>query len=271
MNDSDKKSIPSRHHRQQAVQPDGGRSVERTERRRLVRALATGGVVAGVALPEKWSAPVVDSVLLPAHAQATTSGFFGQGDLNNFIVGLPAGFHHALGQLARSVNLPSRERVGLFDNWIGTAHAGEQPSMPEVYEASSSSFGFVIGYLSPDSTLTLRMDMRFFAGSENPFDITCTQDAIIPLCLEGKINENDFKPLNLINCEGFSPLSGYIHARIKSIASDSALIELQPESNGVTDTLYLMRGGDRPNCPNCQSAVSGLEGNCTSPWSDDAD
>ncbi len=43
------------------------------KRRRILKALATGtGAVATVKLaPEKWTKPVVDSVLLPAHAQTT--------------------------------------------------------------------------------------------------------------------------------------------------------------------------------------------------------
>ena len=42
-------------------------------RRKLLKTLAgTGGVVAaGALLPEKWTQPVVDRILVPAHAQAT--------------------------------------------------------------------------------------------------------------------------------------------------------------------------------------------------------
>jgi hypothetical protein len=40
-------------------------------RRRLLTALAAGGVVGANTLPERWIKPVVDSVMLPAHAQAT--------------------------------------------------------------------------------------------------------------------------------------------------------------------------------------------------------
>lgn len=43
-------------------------------RRKLLKTVAAGGgaIIAGKTLPEKWGRPVVDSVLLPAHAQ--TSG-----------------------------------------------------------------------------------------------------------------------------------------------------------------------------------------------------
>lgn len=50
-------------------------------RRRLLKALggAGGTIAAGKVLPEKWTRPVVESVLLPAHAQAT-----GQNPVLNF-------------------------------------------------------------------------------------------------------------------------------------------------------------------------------------------
>ncbi len=43
-------------------------------RRKLLKSIATGSgaIVAGKSLPESWSNPVVDSIVLPAHAQ--TSG-----------------------------------------------------------------------------------------------------------------------------------------------------------------------------------------------------
>ena len=50
-------------------------------RRNLLKSITAGGgaVIAGKTLPESWSRPVVDSVLLPAHAQTspTSRTFFG--------------------------------------------------------------------------------------------------------------------------------------------------------------------------------------------------
>ena len=48
-------------------------------RRKLLKSIAagSGAVVAGKSLPESWTRPVVDSVMLPAHAQTSLLTFFG--------------------------------------------------------------------------------------------------------------------------------------------------------------------------------------------------
>jgi hypothetical protein len=52
-------------------------------RRKLLKSIAagSGAIVAGKSLPESWSRPVVDSVLLPAHAQTSATIFSGFGIL----------------------------------------------------------------------------------------------------------------------------------------------------------------------------------------------
>ena len=42
-------------------------------RRKLLKSIAagSGAIVAGKSLPDSWSKPVVDSVMLPAHAQTS--------------------------------------------------------------------------------------------------------------------------------------------------------------------------------------------------------
>lgn len=47
-------------------------------RRRLLKTLAAGGV-AGAALPAQWTKPVIEAVILPAHAQATSGTVVGGG------------------------------------------------------------------------------------------------------------------------------------------------------------------------------------------------
>ena len=48
-------------------------------RRKLLKSIAagSGAIVAGKSLPESWSRPVVDSVMLPAHAQTSFMPVFG--------------------------------------------------------------------------------------------------------------------------------------------------------------------------------------------------
>lgn len=57
-------------------------------RRKLLKTVAAGGgaIIAGKTLPDSWSRPVVDSILLPVHAQ-TSSGPFG-GTSSNSISGI---------------------------------------------------------------------------------------------------------------------------------------------------------------------------------------
>jgi len=47
------------------------------ERRNALKKLATGGAVVGLlGITGKWTRPVVDSMILPAHAQATNASLF---------------------------------------------------------------------------------------------------------------------------------------------------------------------------------------------------
>ena len=53
---------------------DKNKTVE--NRRKLLKSVAAGGgaIIAGKTLPEKWTRPAVDSVMLPAHAQTSGRG-----------------------------------------------------------------------------------------------------------------------------------------------------------------------------------------------------
>jgi hypothetical protein len=47
-------------------------SGEKVSRRRAMKVLGVGGVVAAtLMLPSKWTKPVVESIIVPAHAQAS--------------------------------------------------------------------------------------------------------------------------------------------------------------------------------------------------------
>lgn len=54
---------------------DGDLNKDSQSRRKLLTALGGGGVLAaGNALPQNWAKPVVDAVVLPAHAATTSEG-----------------------------------------------------------------------------------------------------------------------------------------------------------------------------------------------------
>ena len=54
-----------------STEPVPAMSPSAADRRRLITCLSAGGLAVGV-VPAQWSRPLVDSVLLPAHAQTTT-------------------------------------------------------------------------------------------------------------------------------------------------------------------------------------------------------
>jgi hypothetical protein len=82
-------------------------------RRKLLKSIAAGGgaIVAGKSLPESWSRPIVDSVMLPAHAQ--TSG----------------GFAGAAGSVSASISQESNLFAILMDRMVEPAHASVEPTV----------------------------------------------------------------------------------------------------------------------------------------------
>jgi len=83
-------------------------------RRKLLKSIAagSGAIVAGKSLPDSWSRPVVDFVMLPAHAQTSP--------------GLPASFFGA--SVTPVVVASLEDQSSPFDSLVPTAHAGAGPS-----------------------------------------------------------------------------------------------------------------------------------------------
>jgi len=79
-----------------------------TSRRKLLKSIAagSGAIVAGKSLPESWSRPVVDSVLLPAHAQTSGGPFSG-----------------AASESTVSINPDSNLFASLMERMVEPAHA----------------------------------------------------------------------------------------------------------------------------------------------------
>jgi len=99
-------------------------------RRKLLKSIAagSGAVIAGKSLPESWSRPVVDSVMLPAHAQ-TSPGYDG-----NYTDALNLG----------SLDLGNTMLAAL----VSDAHAnGVSDSLCAEVKGTSFRFGFLLGPL----------------------------------------------------------------------------------------------------------------------------
>lgn len=91
-------------------------------RRKVLLGLG-GGVAGATQLPKTWSKPVIDTILLPAHAQTTaTTGFGGTGDELN------------------ALNMPTRQNM--LSNIISPAMAdyGVFPEQLYVTEISDGAF-----------------------------------------------------------------------------------------------------------------------------------
>jgi len=93
-------------------------------RRRTLRKLAAGSVAAGVALaaPGRWTRPVVESVMLPAHAQ-TSADVPEDGDFFMDLSGFPGPDDFGLRQDRGAAPMWAR----LLDRVVPTARAGEAP------------------------------------------------------------------------------------------------------------------------------------------------
>lgn len=66
-------------------------------RRKLLKSIAAGSgvIVAGKSLPESWSRPIVDSVILPAHAQTSGGPFAGNATTTTPALGTDSVFAQA--------------------------------------------------------------------------------------------------------------------------------------------------------------------------------
>ena len=90
---------------------------KRTNNRRKVLLGLTGGIAGASQLPSKWTKPVIDSVILPAHAQtsATTAA------PTTTMAPLPTNFR---GNISLAVSLTSNQRDSIFSALIPKAYAG---------------------------------------------------------------------------------------------------------------------------------------------------
>ncbi len=72
-NDREKRLTVEQKSISEDTNPDQEQELLKTRRKALGKILVAGGVIAGAhIIPSKWAAPVVNSIIVPAHAQ--TSG-----------------------------------------------------------------------------------------------------------------------------------------------------------------------------------------------------
>lgn len=127
-----------------------------SSRRKLLKSIAagTGAVVAGKSLPEKWTRPVVDSVMLPAHAETSSP------------VCVIAGLYcYAWGNNATEITVNADGTIDIvFTNNNGTwDNADTSDSVPV------TGGSFIIRVTRTD----LRSNFRIISG-----DVVCNSDTI---------------------------------------------------------------------------------------------
>jgi len=85
------------------------------DRRRLIKSMAIGGgAVAVTRMPTEWSRPVVETVVLPAHAQTTTPRTTTMFGSNDIVLGMNDGEESRFRHFAFAP---------LLDRWVEQAHA----------------------------------------------------------------------------------------------------------------------------------------------------
>ena len=121
--------------------PIAGQASSEERRRAVKNILAGSGVVAGAAATSQWSKPIIDAVMLPAHAQ--TSG--------------PVTLVGNVSVSPTTMNNKQPSATDVLDFFIGTANAGNAPSAPDLAGScmtmmvDSTSFDLLVEFASAPS------------------------------------------------------------------------------------------------------------------------
>jgi hypothetical protein len=226
-------------------------------RRNLLRALSVGGVVGATQLPTSWSKPVVDAVVLPAHAQ-TTGGFFGAGVAQTIVMqpspedlnpGRIAGF---LGQTVDGLVGEARANVHMEILW--PVFAG-----PETYEATLDASGNLTIRLESFSALNIPLQgsnerplsgliADAHAGTPQQQPMQWVTEEPPQGCYTGFIDAGDFRPLTGVTCSPFGPASG----RIVSSTPEQIDGELRLDNfRGLVIGFSVFPGAGTVDCSGC--------------------
>lgn len=140
-------------------------------RRKLLKSIAagSGAVVVGKSLPESWSKPVVDSVLLPAHAETSqTPDRTYSGDLS-LRVGLNDGQNESLFAGVINTLIPKASAQELPEIAIGCAiPMGSKYDVWMQFGNDLTSLGEITGTLPVDGTEAVLngVESLCFGGSQ---------------------------------------------------------------------------------------------------------
>jgi hypothetical protein len=172
-----------------------GKNMSDKSRRKLLKSIAAGGgaVMAGKSLPESWARPIVDSVVLPAHAQ--TSGIATYAGSNT---------------VSRAMNGPSSVFAKISDSLINTANAGSCSALLEISYCIKAAVGATVATVQVILTVEDRCSIcedPSFAESAMTAEFTVPMNGspvLIPEpveygCEEGPHIEPDTPPTIAIN------------------------------------------------------------------------
>ena len=164
---------------------EGGSNTIRKSRRRLIQVMVAGGVVATAkTVPNSWSRPVVNSVVLPAHAE-TSGGLINLGNNGNFFVMNTQDLERTESLLASGIGQGwdaiykalVEEAAAGSDGIVGCGLAG--CSHIEYLSGSNSGKLFVfVGDLEGDSPAPEEISFDFTDGQTGSLNSPCLNPAI---------------------------------------------------------------------------------------------
>ncbi len=210
------------------------------ERRKLLKTLTLGGgVVTFTNLPGTWTKPVVESLVLPAHARISgaAANYFGSDDLKVLVDNRPDNLNE------RFVKQGSESR-SLLDMVIAPAYAGDV----EMNYAAKIDFGvnyaltINIGYIfSPKLGLN---------GPDTLLDklvsVAHAEDQPPSACLSCNVDTKNFTLLNYVDCE---QVFGQVWGKLVDVKPNIIIGNLKFEDNSVREfTVSEGNGNVECNC-----------------------
>ena len=200
-------------------------------RRKLLKSIAagSGAIVAGKSLPESWSRPVVDSVMLPAHAETSFVGPTGGSSGNIDITSIDQ---------VDDNNMLAK----ISDKFINSAHAG---SLIDTY-----FYRWTVCVTPPSTdggkyTVQVMFFQEEISGSDLIFRETVETVQLVELAIgESKKIPGDELPMS---CGG--SFKGGISVRLDSYSKGAGSVTIT--ADGFTQTVKFGPGGcmlDKPDC-----------------------